>query len=90
MTILITNYCKIITNYDKSSLQVTAALLEITAKIYNSFLQKISANYGSSYFCETQNYYKVSQVLLQITADFSTNYGSYYKLRCYYKLRRNT
>ena len=44
MIILITNYCKIITNYDKN-------LLQITAKIYYKLLQKIATNYGSSYFC---------------------------------------
>ena len=90
MTILITNYWKIITSYDKN-------LLRITAKIYYKLLQKIITNYGSSYFCKIQNYYKLRQallhrqllVLLQITANFITNYGGYYKLQRYYKLRRN-
>ena len=84
MTILITNYCKIITNYDKNLLQITAALLQITAKIYYKLPQKIITNYGSSYFCKIQIYYKLRQVLLHITATFSviTNYGNfYYKLR---------
>ena len=77
MIILITNYCKIITNYDKN-------LLQITAKIYYKLPQKIITNYGSSYFCKTQIYYKLRQFLLHITATFSviTNYGKfYYKLR---------
>ena len=84
MTILITNYCKIIANYDKNLLQITAALLQITAKIYCKLLQKFITNYGSSYFCKIQNYYKLRQVLLHITATFGvfTNYDKfYYKLR---------
>ena len=91
MIILITNYCKIITNYDKNLLQITAALLQITAKIYYKLPQKIITNYGSSYFCKIQIYYKLRKVLLHITATFSviTNYGRYYKLRRYHKLRRN-
>ena len=50
------------------------------------------ANYGSPYFCKIQNYYKLRQVLLHITATFSfiTNYGRNYKLRRYCKLPRNT
>ena len=86
MTILIENYCKIITNYDKNLLQITTALLKITTvgyyklqqlyyklrqKIYHKLRQKTAANYGSSYFCKIPNYYKLSQFLLQITAAFS-------------------
>ena len=84
MIILITNNCKIITNYVKN-------LLQITAKIYYKLPQKIITNYGSSYFCKIQIYYKLRQVLLHITATFSviTNYGRYYKLRRCYKFRRN-
>ena len=99
MTILITNYCKIIKSSDKNLLRITAALLQITAKIYYKLLQKINTNYCSSYFCKIQNYYKLGQVLLHIMATFSviTNYdkfyykfyGRYYKLRRYYKLHRN-
>ena len=85
MTILITNYCNIITSYDKNSLQITATLLQITAKIYCKLLQKIITNYGNSHFCKIQNYYKLRQVLLHNTATFSviTNYGKFY-----YKLLR--
>ena len=111
MKILITHYCKIITNYDKKLLQITAvllqittvgyyklrqALLQITAKIYYKLRQKVITNYGSSYLWKIQNYYKLQVllhirqflVLLQISANFITNYGRHYKLR-YYKLRRN-
>ena len=61
MAILITNYCKIITNYDKKLLQITVVLLQITAALI---------------FWKIQNYYKLRQVLLHITAVSSviTNY----------------
>ena len=41
MTILITNYCKITTNYGNNLLQITEALLQFTAKIYYKLRQKI-------------------------------------------------
>ena len=83
MAILIANYCKIITNYDSGLLQITADLLQIMVKCYHKLRQKIIKNYGSSYFWKIQNYYKLRQVSLQITAAFSviTKYGKfYYKL----------
>ena len=69
---IITNCGRFITNYDSVLLQITIALLQITANVIT--------NYGS--FIK----------LLQITAAFGviTNYGKYYKLRHYYKLRRNS
>ena len=61
MTILITNYCKIITDYNKKLLQITGVLLQITtvgyyqilkitAKIYYKLRKTVIANYSSSYF----------------------------------------
>ena len=54
------------------------------AKIYYKLRQKVITNYGSSYFWKIQNYYKLSQILLHITAAFSviTNCGKFnYKLQ---------
>ena len=61
---------EIITNYDKNLLQITAALLQITAKIYYKLLQKIITNYGSFYFCKIQNYYKLLQVFVTYYHNF--------------------
>ena len=44
MTILITNYCKIITNYDEKLSQITAVLLQITTAGYYKLRQKFIAN----------------------------------------------
>ena len=71
MTILVTNYCKIITNYGKNLLQITAALIFVNFKTIT--------NYVKFY-----NILRQLLVLLQITANFITNYGRYYKLRRYY------
>ena len=68
---------KIITNNDKKLLQITTAL------IFEKF--KIITNYVKIYFILRQ-----FLVLLQITANFITNYGRYYKLRRYYKLHCNS
>ena len=91
MSILIVNYYKIIKNDYKNLLEIMAGLLQITTvgycklqQLYYKLRQKIITNYGSSYFCKIRNYYKLCQVLLQITAAFSviTNYSKfYYKLR---------
>ena len=48
-------------------------------KIYYKLQQKFITNYCKSYFCKIQNYYKLRQVLLEITAgitncDVITNY----------------
>ena len=58
MTILITNYCKIITNYNKNLLQITTVLLQNTT-VGDYKLRQL--------------YYKLQQMLLQITAGI-TNY----------------
>ena len=68
---------KIITNYDKKLLQITTAL------IFEKF--KIITNYVKIYYMLRQ-----FLVLLQIKANFITNYGRYYKLRRYYKLHCNS
>ena len=54
MAILITNYCKIIINYDKNLLQITIVLLQITTAGYYKLQQKFITNYDKK--------------LLQITA----------------------
>ena len=77
-------YSSFITNYNRGVLQIMAALLQITAKIYYKLREKVIRNYGSSYFQKIQNYYKLRQVLLRITSVFSviTNYNKfYYKLK---------
>ena len=63
-------------NYEKNLLQITAALIFAKFKSITNYVKF---------------YYKLRQllVLLPITAYFITNYGSYYKLRRYYKLRHN-
>ena len=74
MTILTANYCKIITNYDKSFLQITAGLLQIKSVGYYKLRQIFGTNYDKK--------------LLQITAaliftkfEIITIYGKfYYKL----------
>ena len=91
MTILITNFCKVMTNSEKKLLQITAILLQITTvgyyklqQFYYKLRRKIITNYGSSYFWKIWNSYKLRQILLQITIAFSviTNYGKYhFKLR---------
>ena len=81
---IITNYGSFITNYN-------SVLLQITAKIYHKFRQKvlqitaavifekfkIITNYVKFYYIygSFKSYYKLRQILFQITADF------YYKLR---------
>ena len=105
MTILIAGSCKIITNYGSfitnyisGLLQITTALLQITAKNYYKLRQKILQFTAALTFAKFKiitNYVKFYRylrqllVLLQITENFITNYGRYYKLRSYYKLRRN-
>ena len=98
MAILITNYCKIIANYDKNLLQITAVLLQITTVGYYKLRQKLITNYNKELLQITaalifekfkiitnyvKFYYVLRQflVLLQVTANFITNYGRYYKLR---------
>ena len=66
-----------ITNYVKK-LQSTAALVFEKFKILDYF--KFYFKYILRQFLS----------LLQITEDFITNYGRYYKLRHYYKLRRDS
>ena len=106
MTILITSYCKIITNYDKNLLEITATLLQITAVDYYKFdsfitnyskkLLQITAALIFAKFKIITNYVKFHcklrqlLVLLTITANVITNFGRYYKLRRSYKLRRNS
>ena len=60
-------------------LQITEALLQITTMLLLQITAALS------------NYYKLQQllVLLQIKQLIITNYVRYYKLRHYYKLRRN-
>ena len=73
---IIANYGSFIAHHDNPNYKLL--------QDYYKLLQKIITNYGSSYFCKIQNYYKLRQVLLHITATFSviTNYGNfYYKLR---------
>ena len=51
MTVLIANYCKIITNYDKNLLQITAVLLQMmTVGYYKSlaFIAGCDAHVGLS------------------------------------------
>ena len=67
---------KFITNYEKKLLQITAAL------IFKKF--KIITKYVKFYYILWQ-----FLALLQITANFITTYGRYYKLQRCYKLRRN-
>ena len=77
------NYCKLrqqqkfITNYCKKLWQITAAVIFVKFKIITN---------------NVKFYYILRQllVLLQITANFITNCGRNYKLRRYYKLRRNS
>ena len=77
------NYCKLrqqqkfIRNYCKKLWQITAAVIFVKFKIITN---------------NVKFYYILRQllVLLQITANFITNYGRNYKLRRYYKLRRNS
>ena len=75
MTILITNFCKIITNYDSELLQITGTLLKITTKIYYKLRQvllhitavfSVITNYGKFYY----KLWLVLQIamLLQITS----------------------
>ena len=86
MTILITNYCKIIKNYDKNLLQITAVSLQITTvsyyklrRLYYRSRQKFITNYDKKLlqitaaliFEKFKNYYILRQVLLHITAVFS-------------------
>ena len=73
---VITNYDSFITNYGKKLLQITAAL--------NFEKFKIITNYVKFYYILW--HFLAS---LQITANFITNYGRYYKLRRYYKLHHN-
>ena len=61
MTIVITNYCKIIKSSDKNLLQITAALIFVKFKIIT--------NYVKFYYIFQQ-----LLVLLQITANFITNF----------------
>ena len=80
-----TNYDRFIANHDSRLLQITAALLQITAKMYYKLRQKVITSYSSSYFRKIQIYYKLRQVLLHILAVFSviTSYGKFY-----FKLQR--
>ena len=68
---------KFIRNYCKKLWQITAAVIFVKFKIITN---------------NVKFYYILRQllVLLQITANFITNYGRNYKLRRYYKLRRNS
>ena len=61
MTIVITNYCKIIKSSDKNLLQITAALIFVKFKIIT--------NYVKFYYI-----FRQLLVLLQITANFITNF----------------
>ena len=54
MTILITNYCKIITNYDKKLLQITAAL--IFEKFKNYYILRQVLLYITAVFNVITNY----------------------------------
>ena len=96
----LTKYSNVVTNYDSGLLQIATALLQITAKIYitnhNKKLLQIAAAVISEKFKIITNYVKFYfmlrqfLVLLQITTNFSTNYGRSHKSRRSDKLRHNS